>query len=227
MTKVKALVFDVYGTLLDPFSIQATATNFNSIKDAGQFVALWRAKQLEYSWLVSLMERYQNFWQLTQQALDYTAARFQVVLTPEQYQQLLDAWTQVAPYADVPAGLATLQSSGLRLAALSNGDPVMLEKGLTNAGILDRLETVMSVDTVKIFKPSPEVYKLALHWLETDDPAEIGFVSSNSWDAIGAAAFGFQVCWLNRANMPLDQMGIEPAAQVASFQEVIQFFSSL
>jgi 2-haloacid dehalogenase len=222
MSKIKGVAFDVYGTLLDPISIQTTAQKF--VPNSLEFVSLWRAKQLEYSWLLSLMGKYENFWQITQRALDYTCAKFRFVPDDEIREQLLAAWTKVAPFPDVVAGLERLGSKGLRLAALSNGEPLMLEKGLENAGIRERLERVMSVDSVKIYKPSPKVYEMGMAWLGAGSADEIGFVSSNAWDAIGAATFGFQVVWLNRAGNPLDEIGTKPAKVAQSFSEVVEYF---
>ncbi len=223
MIPIKAILFDVYGTLLDPTSIQSTASEM--MADAPQFVALWRAKQLEYSWLLSLMGRYESFWEITDRALTYTCERFMVMLSEGQREDLLNSWYTVAPYPGVAEGLELLTERGLRLGALSNGNPEMLDKGLRNSGIFDKLEVVLSVEEAGIFKPSPEVYKLGLSWLNTENPAEIGFVSSNSWDAIGAAGFGFRVCWVNRTGFPLDKIGPIPAAEVNNFGEVIDFFA--
>jgi len=223
MIPIKAILFDVYGTLLDPASIATTASEM--MADAGEFVALWRAKQLEYSWLMSLMGRYESFWEITDRALSYTCERFMVMLNEGQREDLLDSWYTVSPYPGVVEGLNLLTERGFRLGALSNGNPEMLEKGLKSAGIVEKLEAVLSVEEVGIFKPSPEVYKLGLRWLESEDPAEIGFVSSNSWDAIGAAGFGFRVCWVNRTEFPLDKIGPIPAAQVSNFGEVVEFFA--
>lgn len=223
VAKVKAILFDVYGTLLNPLSIEAQVSQF--VPELGlQFVTLWRAKQLEYSWLLSLMNRYESFWQVTQRALTYTCHRFNVSLTPAQYQQLLDCWTHVAPFDDVMAGLAILQAKNIRLGVLSNGNPTMLEAGLTNAGLRPYLDPLLSVEAARIFKPSPRVYDLALQHFGPD-PAHIGFVSSNSWDAIGATAFGFQVCWLNRANNVLDELGFVPAYQVTNFTQMVEVYA--
>jgi 2-haloacid dehalogenase len=223
MSKIKAVVFDVYGTLLDPISVESIAREL--IPDALPFVMTWRAKQLEYSWLTSLMEHYHSFWELTENALEFTCDKYRISLDAYGLKRLLDAWGHVSPYPEVPDGLKTLREKGLKLAALSNGNPEMLEKGLGNAGIQPLLDKVMSVEEVEVFKPSPKVYQLALDWLKINDPAEVGFVSSNSWDAIGATAFGFTVCWLNRAGNPLDSLGYSPAAQVADFSKVVEFFS--
>jgi 2-haloacid dehalogenase len=222
MTKVKGIAFDVYGTLLDPISIQTTAQQI--VPNGLEFVSLWRAKQLEYSWLLSLMGKYENFWQITRRALAYTCAKFNLTLDENQTQMLLEAWTQVSPFPDVLEGLDLLLSKNLRIAALSNGDPVMLEKGLRNAGIIGKLETIMSVDSVQIYKPSPKVYKMGLVWLGTLDPKEVGFVSSNAWDAIGAATFGFETVWLNRVGNVLDEIGEKPDKVCNTFSEIVRSF---
>ncbi len=220
--KVKAILFDVYGTLLNPLSIETQVSQLVPA-DGLQFVTLWRAKQLEYSWLLSLMNRYESFWQVTQRALTYTCRRFNLSLTPTQSQHLLDCWTQVAPFDDVLAGLAVLQAKNIHLGVLSNGNPSMLEAGLTNAALRPYLDPLLSVENARVFKPSPRVYDLALQHFGLD-PAEIGFVSSNSWDAIGATAFGFQVCWLNRASNILDELGFVPAYQTTNFTQMVEIY---
>jgi 2-haloacid dehalogenase len=222
---IKALVFDVYGTLLNPVSIETTARDI--ITEGLSFVMLWRSKQLEYSWLLSLMGQYRSFWEITEMALDFVCARTGHELDSFRRRQLLDSWAQVAPYPDVLDGLEQLKTNGFRLAVLSNGSPEMLEKGLANSGVLPFLEKVMSVEEVRIFKPSPRVYKLALDWLGTENPAEIGFISSNCWDVIGAATFGFNACWLNRANLSPDTYSLKPIHNVTSFNEAIANFREL
>jgi 2-haloacid dehalogenase len=216
---LKALLFDVYGTLLDPISVETTAREI--VPEALDFVKLWRAKQLEYSWLLSLMGQYRSFWELTSLSLAWVVERNKLTLHAYQYKQLIDSWLTVAPFPDVLDGLQNLKAKGLRLAALSNGNPEMLEKGLSHSGVLPLLDTVLSVEAAGIFKPSPKVYGLALEWLGTDNPSEIGFVSSNSWDAIGATAFGFKVFWINRTRLPLDPLGPVPAAEISSFGELV------
>jgi 2-haloacid dehalogenase len=206
---IDAIVFDLYGTLLEVSSVGRTAARV--APEPGPFVDLWRTKQLEYTWLRSLMGRYQDFWATTGDALDYALDRFSIVVDDDVRAELLRAWLDVRPYAEVPAALAALAPRPL--AVLSNGSPDMLHAGIAAAGLTDVFASVLSVDDVKTFKPSPSVYELAVKALGV--PTErILFVSSNGWDAAGARAFGFPVAWVNRTGAPLERLGVEPSLVV-------------
>jgi 2-haloacid dehalogenase len=208
--EVDAVVFDLYGTLLEVASVGRAAAEVTSEPDA--LVDLWRQKQLEYSWLRSVMGRYQDFWTITGDALDYSLERLGVTLDDERRARLLDAWLDVRVYPEVPAALAALAPR--RLAVLSNGNPEMLAAGLTAAGLRDRFEAVLSVHDVGVFKPHPSVYELAGKALAL--PAErILFVSSNAWDVSGARSFGLPVAWVNRTGAPPERLGAPPDLVVA------------
>jgi 2-haloacid dehalogenase len=203
---IDALAFDLYGTLLEVASVGRTAAELTA--QSAELVELWRQKQLEYSWLRSLMGRYQDFWATTADALDYALDRFGLVVDDETRARLLGAWLDVRPYPEVPGALDRLRA-GHRLAVLSNGNPDMLEAGLAAAGLRDRFEHVLSVDEIGVFKPHPSVYELATKAFGL--PAErILFVSSNGWDAFGARAFGLPVAWINRGGAPLERLGTPP-----------------
>jgi len=206
MDEIEALAFDLYGTLLEVASVGRAAAEVTS--QSAELVELWRQKQLEYSWLRSLMGRYQDFWATTGDALDHALDRFGLVVDDETRARLLGAWLDVHPYPEVPGALDRLRSTR-RLAILSNGNPDMLEAGLAAAGLGDRFEHVLSVDEVGVFKPHPSVYELATK--ASGLPAErILFVSSNGWDAFGARAFGMPVAWINRNGGPLERLGTPP-----------------
>lgn len=203
---IDAVVFDLYGTLLEVSSVGRTVAKVTS--DPAAFVDLWRTKQLEYTWLRSLMGRYQNFWATTGDALDYTLDGFGIVVDDDVRAELLHAWIDVRPYPEVPDALRALAPR--TLAVLSNGSPDMLHAGIAAAGLTDVFAHVLSVDEVQTFKPYPAVYQLAVKALGV--PTErILFVSSNGWDAAGARAFGFPVAWINRTGAPLERLGAPPS----------------
>jgi 2-haloacid dehalogenase len=203
---MKAIAFDAYGTLFDVFSI--TALGEELFPGKGDALAqLWRLKQLQYSTLRSLMGRHRDFWGLTEDGLVYAAKSLGLDLTPDKRRRLLDAYLTLAAFPDVKPGLQALRERGLRLAILSNGEPRMLEAAARSAGIIDLLDAILSVEEVKIFKPSPRVYQLAPERLGVR-PFEMGFVSSNNWDIAGAASTGLETFWIQRrAAEPSEELG--------------------
>jgi 2-haloacid dehalogenase len=209
MAPPRAFVFDAYGTLFDVHSITEAARAITH--DPQTLSLLWRQKQLEYTWLRSLMERYEDFWVVTGQALRYALRRLGITATEAQVETLMDAYLTLLPFPEVPAALRAL--AGTPIAILSNGSPRMLEAAVRSSGLEDIFTHVLSVDTVRIYKPSPLVYGLAPLALGVE-PGEILFVSSNGWDVAGAAAFGFRTCWCNRANAPAEEMEATPDYEV-------------
>jgi 2-haloacid dehalogenase len=195
--------------LLEVASVGRAAAEVTA--EPAALVDLWRQKQLEYTWLRSLMGRYQDFWATTGDALDYAVDRLGIVVDDPARARLLGAWLDVRPYPEVPEALAALAPR--RLAVLSNGNPAMLEAGLAAAALRDRFDHVLSVDDLGVYKPHPSVYELALKAFGL--PAErILFVSSNAWDAAGARSFGLPVAWVNRAGAPLERLGAPPGLVV-------------
>ena len=215
---MKALVFDAYGTLFDPYSVgQACEREF-----PGQGAGLareWRAKQLEYTWLRSLMARYEDFWQVTEAALEYACRARGLVLDRAGIARLMDEYLRLATYPEVTETLARLKQTGRKLLILSNGSPRMLSAVIERAGLTDVFAHVLSVDTVKIYKPSPAVYQLAATRTKLER-GSIGFVSSNCWDICGAASFGFHTFWINRSGATPDVLGFSPDATLTSLAEL-------
>ena len=201
MTRVQAVVFDAYGTLLDVHAAMARHAGRLGEKWP-QISADWRQKQLEYSWIRSLAgpSHHRDFWRLTQEALAWVAARHGVsdeaVLA-----DVLMAYRHLDPYPEAPDVLRQVRAHGFATAILSNGEPGMLADATRSSGLEDLLDCVLSVETVGVFKPDPRVYRLAEERLALSGP-QIAFVSSNPWDAFGAHAFGFQVFWINRSGQP-------------------------
>lgn len=209
----QALVFDAYGTLYDVHSVIRRCEAFWPGKGT-PLSQLWRTKQLEYTWQRSLMRRYVPFSQVTDDALQYACASLGLALDGKQSGALMDEYRKLAVYPDVPGALAGLR---VKKAILSNGSPDMLDPLVRHSGL--NFDAVLSVDEVKIFKPAPEVYQLAVDRLGVAKQ-DIGFVSSNCWDALGAKSFGFRVFWINRQKAPVDALGFQPDAIVTSLNEI-------
>jgi 2-haloacid dehalogenase len=209
MAAPRAFVFDAYGTLFDVHSVVEAAREITS--DPQTLSNLWRQKQLEYTWLRSLMGRYEDFWAVTGQALRFALRRLGITAAEAQVEALMSAYLTLAPFPEVPATLRAL--AGTPLAILSNGSPFMLERVVRGSGLSGAFGHVLSVDEVKIYKPSPRVYELAPRALGVA-PGEIVFVSSNAWDVAGAAAFGFTTCWCNRTNAPAEELQVTPDYEV-------------
>jgi 2-haloacid dehalogenase len=211
---LKAFAFDAYGTLFDVFSVTSLCEAL--FPGNGHALAqLWRAKQLQYSLLRSLMGEFKDFWQLTGDGLVYAAKSLKLDLTDSHRHALMDAYLRLAPFPDVRPGLEALKSHGLQLAILSNGAPAMLQAAVTGAGLAQWLDQIISVNDVRVFKPSPRVYQLIGQKLKV--PADqIGFVSSNSWDVNGAGAAGLYTFWIQRSpGEPQEELGF-PARQIVS-----------
>ncbi len=203
MSGIRACVFDAYGTLFDVHSAVARLEPQIG-PGAAALSQLWRAKQLEYTWLRALMGRYAHFWQVTGDALDYALAAQGIdpggVRAP-----LMQAYLSLDAYPEVAAVLKRLRDGGLATAILSNGEPKMLQAGVRSAGIEDLLDAVLSVEAVGIYKPHPRVYQLAVDRLGVR-PEEIAFQSSNAWDVHGAANCGLRPVWVNRAGAPGERL---------------------
>jgi 2-haloacid dehalogenase len=213
--KPRAFLFDAYGTLFDVHSVVSQAS-VDIPADVKALSALWRQKQLEYTWLRSLMERYEDFWEVTKAALHASVAHLGVEASDAQLDALLKAYLRPEVYPDA---LAALQTKAAPAAILSNGSPVMLESAVRQGGLEPYLADVISVDRVRTYKPSPKVYALGPEVLKL--PADqILFVSSNWWDAAGAKAFGYRVCWCNRSGAPPDDMGFAPDMVVGRLDQI-------
>jgi 2-haloacid dehalogenase len=202
MRGIRACVFDAYGTLFDVHSAVARLrARVGAQADA--LSQLWRAKQLEYTWLRALMGRHADFWQVTGDALDYALDRTgtdRVLREP-----LLQAYLALDAYPEVPDVLRRLREAGLRTAILSNGAPEMLAAGAASAGIAELLDAILSVEEVGFYKPHPKVYQLAVDRLAVR-PDQIAFQSSNAWDVHGAASFGLRAVWINRQGLPPERL---------------------
>jgi 2-haloacid dehalogenase len=211
-------VFDAYGTLFDVHA--AVRRHAAEIGPDGQVLSdLWRAKQLEYSWVRTLMGAYEDFWALTEQALDHAFARVPSA-DRSLRQKLLDAYWTLDCYPEVPNVLRSLKAGGARIAILSNGSPDMLASAVRSAALDDIIDDVFSVDAIGRFKTDPGVYDLVtMQWRLYPDA--VSFQSSNRWDVAGATKFGFRTVWINRANLPDEYLDLKPALILPSLKGLI------
>ena len=205
-------VFDAYGTLFD---VHAAVGRFRAEAgpDADRLSEIWRTKQLEYTWTLTLAGHYTDFWVLTERALDYALARFPSVpaaLRPK----LLECYFKLDAFPDARAVLRTLKAKGHKTGILSNGSPKMLKGAVEGAGLGGDLDAVLSVDTVKMFKPRPEVYRMVTEHYQCK-PAEVTFVSSNRWDVMAGTSVGFRSLWINRGKAPDEYPDFPPAQMLA------------
>jgi 2-haloacid dehalogenase len=216
----RAFVFDAYGTLYDVHSVVTLAEEF-APRQGAVLSQLWRTKQLEYTWLSSLMRSAtyarEDFSALTARALDYAVAQLMVPLGPDQRQRLLDAYRALSPFPDATDALAQLAPRPRWI--LSNGTLAMLTPMVASSSLAPHIDGILSVDDADVYKPAPAVYQLAVDRLQLA-PAEIAFVSSNGWDAAGAAVFGFTTFWINRYGMPIERHAPEPDYVVGSLAHI-------
>ena len=219
---LKAVLFDVYGTLLDVYSVGLRAEQM--FPGAGERLArAWRDKQIEYSRLVSMSGRYRPFWQLTRDALQVCAAALRLPLDDAGADSLMNEYRHLSAFPENRAVLQALADRGIRAGVLSNGDPDMLDVTLRSAGLTDLLDPILSVHATRRYKTDPAAY--AIGPVALGLPArEILFVSSNGWDAIGAAWYGFTTLWVNRADAPLERLGIAPTRVGRSLRDALEFF---
>jgi len=215
VARPKAFVFDAYGTLFDVHSVVEAGRALTA--DPQALSTLWRQKQLEYTWLRTLMGRYEDFWAVTEAALRFALQRLGIAAGDEAVHQLMEAYLSLATFPDVPGALSAVATTPLGI--LSNGSPRMLEAAVRSSGLGNTFRHVLSVDAVKVYKPSPAVYELATRAFGL--PAgDILFVSSNAWDVAGAKAFGYRTCWCNRLATPMDRLGVSPDLEVSRLDEI-------
>jgi len=204
--EIQAIAFDAYGTLFDVYSVTALCDR----KFPGRGVELsrlWRAKQLEYTWLRSLSGQYQDFWRVTDSALTFACRSLNLACPTLTREELMESYLHLEIFSDVRPALAKL--SHFKLAILSNGTPRMLSAAVESAGLNGVFTDVISVDEVKIYKPSPGVYGLVSKHLGVPNSA-VAFASSKFWDVAGAKSFGFWTCWVNREKLSEEELGVMP-----------------
>ena len=211
--RIKACIFDAYGTLFD----------FNSAvdlcsKDIGdkseELSNIWRQKQIQYTWLRSMMNKYADFWQVTGDALDYAMSAVSIKNEPLQ-KNLMQLYKELEIFPEVNEVLNNIKNENLKIAILSNGTQEMLFNAINHSNLNRLIDMVISVDEIGVYKPSPKVYQLAINKLKLN-PEEICFISSNAWDAHGASSFGFKVIWINRYQLPHEKIPTEPDKIISS-----------
>jgi 2-haloacid dehalogenase len=217
LTGVKACVFDAYGTLFD-FASAAKACRDVLGENADRLTALWRDKQLQYTWLRAVQGRHADFWQVTGDALDFTLETLGIADAGLR-QRLMNLYLTLAVFPEVPDVLRRLKQAGMRTAILSNGSPAMLDAAVKGARLDDLLDAVLSVEEAGVYKPHPKVYQLAVERLGVPASA-IVFQSSNAWDAHAASAFGMQVVWCNRYGQRPERLPGAPDREVKSLAEL-------
>jgi len=211
LTGIHACVFDAYGTLFDVNSAAAQAKD--ALGEKWQPLAdTWRAKQLQYTWLRGLMGRHADFWQVTEDALEFAMASHKIDDRALR-ERLMGLYLRLQAYPEVKDALTRLKAKGMKLAILSNGAPKMLASAAENSGIADLLDAVLSVEEVKVFKPHPSVYRLPGERFKLS-PGEMCFLSSNAWDAHAAKACGFRVLWCNRFGQPPERIPEVPDGEI-------------
>ena len=221
---IKAILFDAYGTLFDVHSVGLMAEQLFPGKGA-EISALWRAKQIEYSHLRTLSNRYKNFWDLTRDALDHTLARLALEPTAEQAEKLMSQYACLTAFPENLGALKALKKLGLPLGILSNGTPRMLDIAIKSAGMAGLFDHVLSVEAVGQYKTAPAAYQLGPDALGL--PAkQILFVSSNGWDAAGATWFGYTSYWINRGGHPAEHLDVQPTATGRLLTDVAEFVKS-
>ncbi|MCI4661612.1 MAG: haloacid dehalogenase type II [Neomegalonema sp.] len=226
---IRACVFDAYGTLFD---VNAAAREAAAEPGSEVFAAvwegvaaLWRLKQLEYTWLRAITGDHADFWTVTQDSLDYTLEKFELQDSALRA-RLLQLYFELSAFAEVPQMLGALKQAGYKLAILSNGEPKMLAAASASAGIDGLLDAILSVQSVGIFKPAPQVYGLVTEHFECLRE-EVLFVSSNGWDVNSAAAYGFQAVWANRRAEPVERIGEPPRAVLHDLSDLPKLVPAL
>jgi len=208
---IQACVFDAYGTLLD-FNSAVMHCADEIGPDAARLSEMWRQKQLQYTWLRSLMRDHADFWQVTGEALDFSLAALGID-NPALRDRLMALYRELGAFPEVPDTLTRLKDAGMRTAILSNGAPEMLDAAVKANGLDALLDDVQSVEDVGVFKPDPRVYQLSVDRLGVAKE-NICFLSSNGWDAAGAGSFGFRVVWINRYGQPVEHLPARPDAEI-------------
>ena len=219
--RIQAVAFDAFGTLFDVYSVGLLAEQLFPGKGAA-LAELWRQKQIEYSFIRSLSGRYKPFWDITRDGLDFAAARLGLALDGAQRTQLMNQYACLSPFPENLCALRRLKDAGLPTAILSNGTPEMLQVAIKSAGMQGVFDHVLSVDAVRKYKTHPDAYALAPAAFGVA-PERILFVTSNGWDAVGAAWYGFTTFWINRSGQPREALDVAPTATGRTMDDVVAY----
>jgi 2-haloacid dehalogenase len=225
MEKPKAVLFDAYGTLFDVYSVGLLAEQLFPGQGAALGV-LWRDKQIEYTRLVTTSnggEHYKPFWELTRAGLRYACKRLALDLTPEREERLMNQYRHLSAFPENKEVLAALKARGVVTGILSNGDPEMLGVAVRSAGLDGLFDHVLSIDAVRKYKTHPDAYALGTQATGLERK-QIAFVSCNSWDALAATWYGYRTLWVNRYQLPFEELGTQPTRTGSSLRDVLTFF---
>jgi len=217
---IKVCAFDAYGTCFDINSAAMGLANKIG-KDWLAFSSTWRTVQLEYTWLRSLMKRYVDFWKVTEDSLEYAMESHGI--DKDFKNELLNLYKKLNPYPELKDCLKSLKSKKLKICILSNGSPDLLKQLISNAGVQELFDDLISVEDVKIFKPDPQVYELVTKKYKCK-PEEVCFMSSNTWDIVGGGLFGYQTVWVDRFNKKFDKLDYKPNMQIKNLSELTKYF---
>lgn len=219
-SKIKAIAFDAF-PILDPRPIFALAEQLFPGKGT-ELSNAWRTRQFEYQWLRALSGQYADFWQATEDSLVFASELIKLELTSDKRKQLMEAYLGLKAWPDAQAALESLKSAGMHLAFLSNATPKILDAGIKNSGFDGVFEHVLSTDKIRTYKPDPRAYQLAIDAFKLKKE-EILFVAFAGWDAAGAKSFGYTTFWVNRLNLPAEQLGISPDAVGKNLHDLVSF----
>ena len=220
----RAVLFDAYGTLFDVYSVSLLAEQL--FPGFGERLSLlWRDKQIDYTRLTSMSDQYKPFWDLTRAGLRFAALRLELELTPALEDRLMNQYRHLSAFPENLDVLRELKARGIPAGILSNGDPEMLGVAVKSAGFSGLLDPLLSVHGVRRYKTDPAAYALGPQAFGLP-AAQILFVSSNGWDAVGATWFGYTTLWVNRAGLPPEQLDTEPTRTGTSLRDVLSFFAS-
>jgi len=217
---IKVCAFDAYGTCFDINSAAKSLANKIG-KDWLAFSSTWRTVQLEYTWLRSLMKRYVDFWKVTEDSLEYAMESHGIDKNFKN--ELLNLYKKLNPYPELKDCLKSLKSKKLKICILSNGSTDLLKQLISNAGVQELFDDLISVEDVKIFKPDPQVYELVTKKYKCK-PEEVCFMSSNTWDIVGGGLFGYQTVWVDRFNKKFDKLDYKPNMQIKDLSELTKHF---
>lgn len=217
---IKVCAFDAYGTCFDINSAAMGLANKIG-KDWLAFSSTWRTVQLEYTWLRSLMKRYVDFWKVTEDSLEYAMESHGIDKNFKN--ELLNLYKKLNPYPELKDCLKSLKSKKLKICILSNGSPDLLKQLISNAGVQELFDDLISVADVEIFKPDPQVYELVTKKYKCK-PEEVCFMSSNTWDIVGGGLFGYQTVWVDRFNKKFDKLDYKPNMQIKNLSELTKHF---
>lgn len=223
-SKIKAIAFDAF-PILDPRPVFALVEQLFPEKGV-ELNNAWRTRQFEYQWLRALSGQYADFWQTTEDSLIYAAELLKLDLTSDKRKQLMETYLELKAWPDAPSALESLKDAGIRLAFLSNATPKILDGGIKNSGFDGVFEHVLSTDKIKTYKPDPRTYQMAIDAFELKKE-EILFVAFAGWDAAGAKSFGYTTFWINRLNLPREQLGVSPDAVGNNLNDLINFVKTL